>query len=75
MTPEQHFAQIVATDASHPFVTYYAEASGERSELSAKSLANWVAKTHFLLGDELGRSAVRWSSSATHRTRISSRVG
>ena len=54
MTPEQRFAQLVATDASHPFVTYYDEASGERVELSAKSLANWVAKTHHLLGDELG---------------------
>src|SRR5581483_3844508 len=30
------------------------EASGERSELSAKSLANWVVKTHHLLVDELG---------------------
>lgn len=54
MTPEQRFAELLATDASHPFVTYYDEASGERSELSAKSLANWVAKTHHLLTDELG---------------------
>ena len=54
MTPEQRFAQIVATDASQPFITYYDEASGERFELSAKSLANWVAKTHHLLSDELG---------------------
>jgi uncharacterized protein (TIGR03089 family) len=54
MTPEQRFAQLVATDASKPFVTYYDEATGERSELSAKSLANWVAKTHHLIGDEVG---------------------
>ena len=54
MTPEQFFADLLAADPGHPFVTYYDEASGERSELSAKSLANWVAKTHHLLGDELG---------------------
>jgi uncharacterized protein (TIGR03089 family) len=53
-TPERDFAQLLARDPSRPFVTYYDEASGERSELSAKSLANWVAKTHHLLGDELG---------------------
>ncbi len=54
LTPERQFAQLLATDASRPFVTYYDEATGERSELSAKSLANWVAKTHHLLTDELG---------------------
>lgn len=53
-TPERHFADLVAGDASRPFVTYYDEATGERSELSRKSLANWVAKTRNLLGDELG---------------------
>src|SRR3954463_16780355 len=53
-TPEQQFARLLAADPGRPFVTYYDESSGERSELSAKSLANWVAKTHHLLGDELG---------------------
>jgi uncharacterized protein (TIGR03089 family) len=53
-TPEALFASLVANAPAQPFVTYYDEATGERSELSAKSLANWVAKTHFLLGDELG---------------------
>lgn len=57
MTPEQLFADRLAADPSRPFVTYYDEASGERSELSTKSLANWVAKTHHLLGDELGLGA------------------
>jgi len=57
MTPEQFFADLLAADPGRPFVTYYDEASGERSELSAKSLANWVAKTHHLLGDELGLGA------------------
>lgn len=54
MTPEQTFDRLLAAEPARPFVTYYDEASGERSELSAKSLANWVAKTHHLLGDELG---------------------
>ncbi len=53
-TPEQWFTDLLATSPSQPFVTYYDEATGERSELSVKSLANWVAKTHHLLGTELG---------------------
>ena len=53
-TPEQQFADLLAAEPSRPFVTYYDEASGERSELSVKSLANWVAKTHHLLTTELG---------------------
>jgi uncharacterized protein (TIGR03089 family) len=53
-TPERQFDALMAADPSRPFVTYYDEASGERSELSVKSLANWVAKTHHLLQDELG---------------------
>lgn len=54
MTPEQLFADLLSSRPAQPFVTYYDEATGERSELSAKSLANWVAKTHHLLTDELG---------------------
>jgi uncharacterized protein (TIGR03089 family) len=54
VTPERRFAQLLAADPARPFVTYYDEASGERSELSRASLANWVAKTHHLLVDELG---------------------
>lgn len=54
LTPEFLFDRLLAADPGRPFVTYYDEASGERSELSRKSLANWVAKTHFLLLDELG---------------------
>ncbi|MDP9091547.1 MAG: TIGR03089 family protein [Actinomycetota bacterium] len=54
MTPEKLFANLLAREPGRPFVTYYDEQTGERSELSAKSLANWVAKTHFLLTDELG---------------------
>ena len=54
LSPEALFDRLLAADPGRPFVTYYDEASGERSELSRKSLANWVAKTHFLLVDELG---------------------
>jgi uncharacterized protein (TIGR03089 family) len=54
LTPERQFDALLAAAPARPFVTYYDEASGERSELSAKSLANWVAKTHHLLVDELG---------------------
>jgi uncharacterized protein (TIGR03089 family) len=54
MTPEQLFGELLAAQPARPFVTYYDEASGERTELSVRSLGNWVAKTHFLLIDELG---------------------
>jgi uncharacterized protein (TIGR03089 family) len=54
MTPERSFAELLQRDPARPFVTYYDEATGERSELSVRSLANWVAKTHHLLGTELG---------------------
>ena len=52
--PEALFSELLAAQPSRPFVTYYDESTGERAELSARSLANWVAKTHHLLGDELG---------------------
>lgn len=57
MSPEQLFADLLAREPGRPFITYYDEASGERSELSATSLANWVAKTHNLLATELGLGA------------------
>lgn len=53
-TPESLFDARIAADPSSPFVTFYDDATGERAELSAKSLGNWVAKTHFYLLDELG---------------------
>jgi uncharacterized protein (TIGR03089 family) len=39
-------------DPSAPLVTAYDDATGERVELSATTLANWVAKTANLLQDE-----------------------
>jgi uncharacterized protein (TIGR03089 family) len=44
---------MLATDAVGPRITYYDDASGERIELSAVTLANWAAKTGNLLRDEL----------------------
>ncbi|RBY86580.1 TIGR03089 family protein [Blastococcus sp. TF02A-30] len=39
-------------DRARPLLTFYDDASGERTELSATTLANWVAKTANLLQDE-----------------------
>lgn len=52
-TPEALFAARLAADPGAPLVTFYDDESGERAELSAKSLGNWIAKTHYLLLDEL----------------------
>jgi uncharacterized protein (TIGR03089 family) len=40
-----------------PLLTYYDLATGERTELSGISVANWVDKTSNLLADELGVGA------------------
>ncbi len=53
-TPETLFQARLAKDPTSPLITFYDDTTGERAELSAKSLANWVAKTHFLLLDSLG---------------------
>ena len=46
-------ARQLATDPGRPLVTFYDHASGERTELSVATYANWVAKTASLLADEL----------------------
>ena len=51
---EALFAAVLAAAPTRPLITFYDDANGERIELSARSLANWVTKTHFLLLDELG---------------------
>src|ERR1700759_4662072 len=43
----------MASDPTGPRVTFYDDATGERIELSAATLANWAAKTGNLLRDEL----------------------
>ncbi|HTZ42333.1 MAG TPA: TIGR03089 family protein [Jatrophihabitans sp.] len=53
-TPESLFDARLRRDPGAPVVTFYDDATGERAELSAKSLGNWVAKTYALLADSLG---------------------
>src|SRR5213078_2767788 len=55
-TPEGLFAAVLAAHPERPLVTWYDETPGRgaRVELSARSLANWAAKTAGLIGDELG---------------------
>ncbi|MEW2441947.1 TIGR03089 family protein [Micromonospora marina] len=48
------FADAIATDPTRPLLTWYDDATGERTELSGATLANWVAKTANLLTDEVG---------------------
>lgn len=45
-------APALSGDPAKPLVTYYDDATGERIELSATTLANWAAKTANLLRDE-----------------------
>ena len=53
-TPEALFDARLAGTPAAPLVTFYGDATGERAELSAKSLGNWIAKTYSLLTDSLG---------------------
>jgi uncharacterized protein (TIGR03089 family) len=53
-TVVEAFSAAVAADPTRPLVTFYDDATGERSELSGATLANWVAKTANLLVDGLG---------------------
>src|SRR5262252_7574142 len=54
LTVVDALARVIATDATRPLLTYYDDATGERTELSGATLANWVAKTANLLTDGLG---------------------
>src|SRR6202795_1412617 len=45
---------MLRADPVGPRITYYDDATGQRIELSAVTLANWAAKTGNLLRDELG---------------------
>jgi uncharacterized protein (TIGR03089 family) len=46
-------ARRLAADPGQPFVTFYDDDSGERTELSVKTYANWVSKTANLYAEEL----------------------
>lgn len=45
---------VPAADRARPLLTYYDDATGERVELSAITLENWVNKTANLLVDDCG---------------------
>ena len=51
-TPSDLLTAALRRDAAAPLVTFYDDVSGERTELSATTLANWVAKTANLLQEE-----------------------
>jgi uncharacterized protein (TIGR03089 family) len=50
------FAAAIAGDPTRPLLTFYDDATDERTELSGATLANWVAKTSNLIVDECGLS-------------------
>ena len=50
--PSGLLAAALRRDPAGPLLTFYDDATGERVELSATTLANWVAKTANLLQDE-----------------------
>ncbi|MDG4820960.1 TIGR03089 family protein [Asanoa sp. WMMD1127] len=48
------FAAAIRRDPTRPLLTWYDDATGERTELSGATLDNWVAKTANLLVDGAG---------------------
>ena len=55
--PADLLAGVLRRDPAGPLLTYYDDATLERTEISATTLANWVAKTANLLVDDLGLAA------------------
>src|SRR4249919_2688764 len=49
----QVLSRLLGHDPGRPLVTFYDDATGERTELSVTTYANWVAKVASLLVDEL----------------------
>lgn len=49
-----YLGPALAGDPTRPLLTYYDDATGERTELSAVTLGNWVVKTANLLLDGCG---------------------
>ena len=56
-TIPQAFAAAVRRDPTTPLLTWYDDASGDRTELSGATLDNWVSKTANLLVDGAGLTA------------------
>lgn len=52
MRPDALLPALLRSDSARPRITCYDDTTGERIELSAKVLANWVAKAANLLQDE-----------------------
>ena len=52
MLPGDLLSLTVRREPAAPLITHYDDATAERIELSAATLANWVAKTANLLQDE-----------------------
>ena len=51
--PPQLLDRALRADPARPLLTFYDDATGERTELSVATFANWVAKTANLLRDDL----------------------
>ncbi|MFD0559673.1 uncharacterized protein (TIGR03089 family) [Stackebrandtia endophytica] len=51
------FDRAAGVDPARPFITFYDDATGERTELSYLTFDNWVSKTANLLIDEAGLTA------------------
>lgn len=51
------FSESVRRDPTTPLLTWYDDATGDRTELSGATLDNWVSKTANLLVDGLGLGA------------------
>jgi uncharacterized protein (TIGR03089 family) len=56
-TIPQAFAAAVRRDPTTPLLTWYDDASGDRTELSGATLDNWVSKTANLFVDGVGLGA------------------
>jgi uncharacterized protein (TIGR03089 family) len=52
-TPADLLDAALRADPARPLLTYYDDATGERTELSVATFANWVAKSANLLCDDL----------------------
>jgi uncharacterized protein (TIGR03089 family) len=48
------FDAVISTDATRPLLTYFDDATGERTEVSGATLGNWIAKTANLITDGEG---------------------
>src|SRR5215813_5255739 len=56
------FAATVAQRPDQPLITFYDDATGERTELSGATLRNWVAKTANMLVDDLDLRPGQWAA-------------